>query len=260
MTGTLSAGSVTYPDLAGKVAVVTGGSRGIGASTAQALARNGVAVALVGRDMTALEAVAKTIDADRGRAIAMAADCTVAGDLQALHAQVGDQLGRVDILVAFAGGSGEPVATAAETLEHWRQVVDANLTATFLTISAFLPDITARGGVIITMASSAARQATQASAAYAAAKGGIVSLSRHLAGELAGHGVRVNCLAPAAIENDRMRAFMTAEARRQLGASFPLGRTGQARDVAAATLWLASEASSWVTGVTLDIAGGRVMP
>jgi 3-oxoacyl-[acyl-carrier protein] reductase len=260
MNDTPAAGPVTYPDLAGKIAVVTGGSRGIGAATAQALARNGVAVAVVGRDHAALEAVARAIGAEGGRAIAVVADCTVEADLQALRRQVHDQFGPAGILAAFAGGYGEPVATSSETPGRWHQVLDSNLTATFLAISAFLPDLTARSGVIITMASESGRRATRASAAYAAAKGGIVALSRHLAGELAPAGVRVNCLAPSTIENEKIRTRMPAEARQRLAASFPLGRIGQPADPSAATLFLASDASSWITGITLDITGGKDAP
>ncbi|MGH9103927.1 MAG: SDR family NAD(P)-dependent oxidoreductase [Acidimicrobiales bacterium] len=259
MTDTLPAPTGTYPDLAGKVAVVTGGSRGIGAATAAALAGNGAAVAVVGRDRAAITAIVKGIDADGGRAIGVAADCTVEADLDALHLQVADQLGKADILAVFAGGDGMPVATGTETAAHWRQVVDSDLTSVFLTISAFLPDLVARSGVIITMASAAARQAAQSSAAYAAAKAGVVAFSRHLAKELAPDGIRVNCLAPSAVENDKMRSWVPEDARRQLGASFPLGRIGQPDDVAAAALFLASQASSWITGVTLDVAGGKVM-
>ncbi|MDA8301508.1 MAG: SDR family oxidoreductase [Actinomycetota bacterium] len=259
MTDVLTRPDARYADLVGKVAVVTGGSRGIGAATAAALAANGAAVAVVGRDLAAAEVAAKAIG-DGGRAIAVAADCTVEADMTRLRDEVHARLGTADVLVCFAGGSGEPVATAAETAAHWRHVVDTNLTATYLTISAFLADLTATGGAIITMASSSGRQPSGASAAYAAAKAGVIGLTRHLAGELAPTRVRVNCLAPATVENDRMRAHMTIEQRQALAASFPLGRIGQPADVAAATCYLASDASSWVTGVTLDIAGGKVMP
>jgi 3-oxoacyl-[acyl-carrier protein] reductase len=188
------------------------------------------------------------------------ADCTNSRELDQLRDQVHDQLGPTDLVVAFAGGDGAPVDSTRETAAHWQHVVDLNLTATFLTISTFLPDLKSRSGAIVTMASSAARQASQSSAAYAAAKGGVVALSRHLANELAQERVRVNCVAPAAVENDRMRTYMSDDQRRQMGESFPLGRIGQPDDVASAVLFLASKASSWVTGITVDIAGGKVMP
>jgi 3-oxoacyl-[acyl-carrier protein] reductase len=258
--GVASAAGLVCPDLAGKIAVVTGGSRGIGAATAAALARNGAAVAAVGRDRTALDQVVARIGADGGTSIGLLADATKEDDLAALHTEVGARLGPVDILAAFAGGDGMPVPTISETPAHWRAVIDSELTATFLTISAFLPDLLGgRGGVIITMASAAARQAAQSAAAYAGGKAGVIALTRHLAKELAGEGIRVNCLAPSAIENEKMRTRMPQDARAALGEAFPLGRIGQPDDVANATLFLASEASSWITGVTLDVAGGKIM-
>ena len=109
------------------------------------------------------------------------------------------------------------------------------------------------------MASSAARQAAKSSAAYAAAKAAVIAFGRHRAGEYGEQGIRVNCLAPSAVENDRMRTWMTQEQRDALAASFPLRRIGQPDDVASAALFLASSASSWITGLTLDISGGKVM-
>lgn len=252
--------TVIYPDLAGHVAVVTGGSRGIGAATAQALGHNGVGVAVVGRDRSAIDQVVAAIESAGGGAIGVAADCTVESDVEMLRRQVLDRLGPPDIVAAFAGGNGRPVPTVSETSSHWRAVLDSDLTSTFLTVSAFLGDMVSRQrGSIITMSSAAGRQAARSSAAYAAAKGGVVAFSRHLAGEYAHDGVRVNCIAPSAIENDKMRAGMSEENRRELGEAFPLGRIGQPEDIAAAALFLASSASSWITGVTLDVAGGKVM-
>jgi len=252
--------TATYPDLSGKVVVITGGSRGIGAATAVAFGANGASVAVVGRDRAALDRTVAAVTAQGARAIGVVADCTVEEDLAALRHAVEEQLGAIDILAVFAGGNGMPVPTDAETSAHWRDVIETDLTSTFLTIATFLPDMRARhAGVIITMASAAARQAAKSSAAYAAAKAGVIAFSRHLAGEYAHEGLRVNCIAPSAIENDRMRAWVPDEQRRALAAAFPLGRLGQPEDIAAATLFLASSASSWITGITLDIAGGKVM-
>jgi len=115
-----------------------------------------------------------------------------------------------------------------------------------------------RRGAIVTMASSAGRQAGLASPAYAAAKAGVVMLTGHLARELGPHGIRINCVAPSAIMHERLARAPEAVLR-DLAASFPLRRIGTPDDVAAATLYLASEASSWITGITIDIAGGRVV-
>jgi len=256
----MTEGTVFYPDLAGRVAVVTGGSRGIGAATASAFAANRVAVAVVGRDEQALAEVTGSIERRGGRAIGLAADCTLPAEVDRVAAAVADQLGPVDIVAAFAGGNGMPVPTEQETADHWREIVDHDLTSSFLTVRAFLPPMVERHrGAIITMSSAAARQAARSAAAYAAAKAGVIAFTRHVAGEFAGRGIRANCVAPSATENDRMRAWMTEEQRADLGRSFPLGRLGQPADVAAATLFLASEASSWITGATLDIAGGKIM-
>jgi 3-oxoacyl-[acyl-carrier protein] reductase len=252
--------STRYADLGGKVVVVTGGSRGIGAATARAFALNGADVAVVGRDEAALAAVAQDIDAVGARAVSAPADCTAEAELDEAARAIVEELGVPDVVATFAGGLGSPVPTIHETGDHWRQVVEANLTATYLTVKTFLPAMVERGsGTILTMASSAARHTTRSNAAYAAAKGGIVALTRHLAGELAREGIRVNCLAPAATENERMRAAMTPEQLQRLGETFPLGRIGQPVDIAAAALFLASDAASWITGITLDVAGGQVM-
>lgn len=258
--GPLLLEAASYPDLAGKVALVTGGSRGIGAATAAALASNGVAVTVVGRDEQALAEVTAAIESRGGRALSVAADCTVAEEVARAVSEAERHFGPVGIVAAFAGGNGMPVPTEHESAEHWRQIIDGDLTSAFLTVRAALPRMIERHcGVIVTMSSAAARQAASSAAGYAAAKAGVIAFTRHLAGEFAGRGIRANCVAPSAIENDRMRTWMTDGQRRDLGLSFPLGRLGQPSDVAAAALFLASDASSWITGATLDIAGGKIM-
>jgi len=251
---------VVYPDLAGKVAVVTGGSRGIGAATAVAMADNGASVVAVGRDEEALSVVTAKIASRGGRADWVRADCTAVADLERVASAAFEQFGPVDILAAFAGGNGMPVPTDHETAEHWREVIDDDLTLSFLTVRAFLTQMIENGrGAIITMSSAAARQAANSAAAYAAAKAGVIAFTRHIAGEFGSRGIRANCISPSAIENDKLRTWTTTEQRQELAQGFPLGRIGQPADVASAALFLASNASSWITGATLDIAGGKIM-
>ena len=251
----------TYPDLASKVAVVTGGSGGIGAATCRLLAANGVRVAVNGRDEAKIDAMVDEIGSDGGQAIGVAADVTDFAAIERMRRRVEQELGSIDVLAAFAASGGPPPGPTAQiTEEEWRSAIDGNLTSTFLTLKSFLPAMIERGGgSIVTMASSAGRVPTPAPTAYAAAKAGVVMLSRQVAVEVGEHGVRVNCLAPDSILTERTRGFMSEEQRRQWAAMFPLGRMGEPEDVALATLFLASESSSWLTGVTLDVAGGKIM-
>jgi 3-oxoacyl-[acyl-carrier protein] reductase len=223
------------------------------------LAKNGARVAVNGRDASAIDAVVRSIRDAGGEAVAAPADCTSADALARAREAVHRELGEVDILAAFAGGSGEPTPFLQMTVEKWRAVVDANLTATFLAVHTFAPSMVARrAGAIVTMSSSAGRLPGLASPPYAVAKAGVVMLTGHLARELAPQGVRVNCIAPSAVMNDRL-AKVPQDKLREIAAGFPLGRIGVPDDVALATLYLVSDCSSWVTGVTLDVAGGRII-
>jgi len=250
-----------YPDLAGKVAVVTGGSGGIGAATCRLLAANGVKVAVHGRDEAKIDAVVDEIRSSEGQAIGATADVRDFAAIERMRQRVEAELGPVEVLAAFAASGGPaPGPTAQITEEEWRSAIDGNLTSAFLTLKSFLPAMIERGrGSMVTMASSAGRVPTPAPTAYAAAKAGVVMLSRQVAGEVGEHGVRVNCLAPDSILTERTRSYMSEDQQRQWAAMFPLGRMGAPEDVALATLFLASESSSWLTGVTLDVAGGKVM-
>ncbi len=251
----------TYPDLAGKVAVVTGGSSGIGAATCRLLAANGAKVAVNGRDEAKIGAVVDEIISDGAQAIGVAADVTDFAAIERMRARVEQELGPVEVLAAFAASGGPPPKPTAQiTQQEWQSAIDGNLTSTFLTLKGFLPAmIERRSGSIVTMASSAARVPTPAPTAYAAAKAGVVMLSRQVAGEVGEYGVRVNCLAPHTILTERVQRFTSEEQQRQMAAAIPLGRLGTPEDVGLATLFLASESSSWLSGVTLDVAGGKIM-
>jgi 3-oxoacyl-[acyl-carrier protein] reductase len=250
----------TYADLAGKVALVTGGSRGLGATACRALAANGVKVAVNGRDPSAIDAVVREITDAGGEAMPAPADCTDASALTQLRSDVEQQLGPVYALLAFAGGGRQPQPVAEISEDEWRADLERNLTATFLTVKTFLPGMTTRrAGSIVTMASVAARLPGGAPIAYAAAKAGIIVFSQQVAKEAGPSQVRVNCLAPSTVLTERMQEAIPAEQQRRMVAMYPLGRLGVPADVANASLFLASDASSWITGVTLDIAGGQVM-
>ncbi|MFI5912481.1 SDR family NAD(P)-dependent oxidoreductase [Dactylosporangium sp. NPDC051541] len=250
----------SHPDLAGKVALVTGGSRGIGAATSRALAANGVRVAVNGRDAAAVEGLVGAIAETGGNALAVPGDAADAETVHRIHEAVEQALGPIDILAPFVGGQGRPVPTHELGAEQWRATVDVNLTSVFLAVSAVLPGmIERRTGTIVTMSSTAGRMPGLASAAYAAAKAGVVMFSKHLASEVGRHGIRVNCLAPSAVLNSRMQEHMSDEQLTELASHFPLGRIGRPEDVAEAVLYLASDASSWITGATLDLTGGRVI-
>jgi 3-oxoacyl-[acyl-carrier protein] reductase len=251
-----------YPDLAGKVAVVTGGSGGIGMATCRLLAANGTKVAVNGRDQARLEEVVDRICAGGGQAIGVTADCTDLAAVEQLRQQVEQQLGPADVLAAFVGGGQArpgPVADVPE--QDWHSTVDGTLTATFLTLKSFLPGMIERGrGAILTMASSAARlPGLGAPAPYVAAKAGVMMLTRQVASEVGRQGVRVNCLAPHTILTEQIRQVAPEEWRQKMAAAVPLGRLGTPEDVAQAAVFLASDSAAWLTGVTLDVAGGYVM-
>lgn len=248
--------------LTGKIALVTGSSRGIGASIAKECAREGAAVALHGRDRPAMDTIADTIREAGGRVTQTIAELTSFAEIEAAREQVEHDLGPVDVLVANAGGSfTRPGPIEEITEEGWKASVDGNLTATFLTIKSFLPGMKERRrGNIITISSSAGRRPHERSPIpYGVAKAAIELMTQDVATQAGPYGIRANCIAPETILTERNSERIPDAQKPSLADAHPLKRLGTPEDVARAARFLASDESSWITGVVLDVAGGAVM-
>ncbi len=241
--------------LDGKVAMVTGGTRGIGRAIAAALAGAGARVAVLGREQARAEAAAAAMGgATRGFA------CDVADDAQvtAAVAAVEQALGSVDILVNCAGVTRDNVFLRLSDAD-WDLVLEANLKGAFRTIRAASRGMMKRRwGRIVNVSSVVGLTGNRGQANYAASKAGLIGLTKTIAKELASRGITVNAVAPGFIETD-MTATLTPEQREALAKQIPLERLGQPEDVAAAVLFLVSEGASYITGQVLVIDGGMVM-
>lgn len=257
----MSTSNPVYPDLRGKTAFVTGGSKGIGLATCRLLAGNGTKVAVIARGREAVDATVEELVGAGGEAIGHVADCTRFGEIEDARRSTEEKLGPVDILMPFAGGFGSRTPTHEISEDEWRYVVNSNLTSTFLTVKSFLPGmIDRRRGSIVTMASNAGRYLDiTLTSSYAAAKAGIAMFTRHVAKEVGRYGIRANVVAPATLATDRVKGVMDDAMLASIGAMAPLGRIGQPEDAAHAAVFLASDAASWLTGISIDVAGGRIM-
>lgn len=247
-------------ELDGRVALVTGASGSIGAEVSRTLARLGAAVAVHGRTRDVLEELAGELRGLGRRSAAYAGDARDPDHLSLVVSETERTLGPVSILVTLAGGAGAPAPTASLDPDRWREVIDTDLNSMFFTVRAVLPGMIEReDGRIVTVASSAGRRASRANAAYAAAKAGVVMFTEHIAKEYAGTGVRANCVSPGTVETARLRDHTTDEQRSGIARTVPLGRIGRPSDIAEAIAFLVSDASSWITGVTLDVTGGMTL-
>jgi 3-oxoacyl-[acyl-carrier protein] reductase len=245
-------------DLTGKVAVVTGGGRDIGRAIASSLARSGAAVAInyLSSAAHAASTVAEIVNAG-GRAIAVQADVTRAADVERLVSETRAAFGdTIDILVNNAGGLVARKKIEEMDEAFWDQVIALNLKSVFLVTKAVLPHMR-EGGAIVNLASLAARDGGGGGAiAYSSSKGAVLTMTRGLSKELAPRRIRVNCVSPGMIDTTFHDTFTAPEVRKTVASRTAIGREGTSQDVANSVLFLASDASSYITGESIEINGG----
>lgn len=242
-----------------KAALVTGASRGIGRAVAIALAKKGYAVAVnYAGSQKAAEDVKVAIEAEGGRAIVIQGDVSKAEDVEKVFAAVKAEFGRLDVLVNNAGITRDSLLLRMKE-ENWDAVIDTDLKSGFLAIKAAAPIMMKqRKGAIINIASVVGITGNVGQINYSAAKAGVIGMTKTAAKELAARGIRVNAVAPGFIETS-MTDVIPEKIREDMIHSVPLGRMGQAEDVANAVCFLASEEASYITGQVLKVDGGMVM-
>jgi NAD(P)-dependent dehydrogenase (short-subunit alcohol dehydrogenase family) len=246
-------------DLTGKVAVVTGSTKGIGKAIAERLAEHGAKVAISSRKANACEAVAAAINEKHpGAAIAVPANISSKADLQRLVDETRAAFGKIDILVCNAASNPYYGPMSGLPDDAFHKILDNNIVSNHWLIHMAAPEMAQRrDGAIIIVSSIGGLRGSSVLGAYAISKAADMQLARNLAQELSPHNIRVNCIAPGLVKTDFARALWdTPEAEERSSARTPLRRLGEPDDIAGAAVFLASRAGSWITGQTLVIDGG----
>jgi NAD(P)-dependent dehydrogenase (short-subunit alcohol dehydrogenase family) len=244
--------------LEGKIAIVTGAGRGIGAAAARAFAEAGATVVLAARTRADIDSIAGEIERSGGKALAVPTDVTDERQVEDLVKRAVGTFGRLDVAFNNAGSGHIPRPLADFSLDDFEQALKTNLMGVFLAMRYEIPAMVTRGGgAIVNMSSTAGLQGAPGMGPYAAAKHGVVALTRVAALDYGRSNIRINAVAPGPIVNDKM-ARMPEEARQQIARFVPLGRLGDADQVAMAVVWLCSEQASFIHGAIVPIDGGRL--
>jgi NAD(P)-dependent dehydrogenase (short-subunit alcohol dehydrogenase family) len=257
-------------ELQDKIAVVTGGGRGIGQAIALAFAREGAHLVLASRTQEALEETRSMIEALGRKALAVPTDIRQEESVRQLVEQTLQTFGRVDILVNNSGTIGPTAPLWEISLAEWQDTLDSNLTGAFLCCRAFLPAMMEqRSGNIIFISSMTGKRPLYGRSPYAASKIGLVGLARTLAWEVGPYNIRVNVISPGAVEGERIHRVVRLQAQaqgiteeesmRQFTANSPLGRIVPVKDIAATAIFLASDKSGSITGEDINVSAGTVM-
>jgi 3-oxoacyl-[acyl-carrier protein] reductase len=243
-------------DFISKVALITGGSKGIGKATAMLLAQRGANVGIVARTIEEVEATASEITRETGRScLALPGDVSNFNEMQRRFREIVNQFGHLDILINSAG-INNPKGTLDTSVEEWKEVIDVNLTGVFICCKLGAEIMSRQNeGIIINLSSVQARVGGR-SPQYSASKAGVEGLTKSLAREMSKFNVRVNAVAPAGTETDFAKKYWSPTTRESLQKQALLGRVAQPEEIARVIVFLASPESSYMTGTTVHVNGG----
>jgi 2-dehydro-3-deoxy-L-rhamnonate dehydrogenase (NAD+) len=240
-----------------RVAIVTGGAGALGTAMSERFVRDGVRVVVADVALEPARALAERLDPSGSSALPVAVDMADYATVEAMVGSVLEWAGRIDIMVNNAGVAEESVPTWEMPLAAWQRTIDIDLTGVFYGTRAVLPTMLERGwGRIVNISSIAGKEGKHNPAAYAAAKAGVIGLTKAVAFEVAPHGILVNAITPGTIASGNW-AKVSAELQEEVRKRHPVGRVGQPPEVAALVAWLSSDECSFSTGAVFDISGGR---